>query len=83
MYGRCLSELRINTYYNARIVVYDAMPAILFLPYSSDYLVENQMTLITYFMLNFEILITKYYTKLKKHLRKAPYMGRTTFHISS
>ena len=32
------------TYYNAWIVVYDAMPAILFLPYSRDYLVENQMT---------------------------------------
>ena len=57
MYGWCLSELRINTYYNARIVVYDAMPAILFLPYSSDYLVENQMTLIPFFVPNFEILI--------------------------
>ena len=43
------------------------MPAILFLPYSSDYLVENQMTLITYFILNFEILITKYYTNLKRN----------------
>ena len=57
MYGWCLSELRINTYYNARIVVYDAMPDILFLLYSSDYLVEKQITLINYVVPNFEILI--------------------------
>ena len=68
MYGWCLSELRINTYYNARIVVYDAMPAILFLPYSSDYLVEKQITLINHVVPNFEILIIKYYTNLKKTL---------------